>query len=88
MPILQVSGLSIWVGNRVGIWKTIIKKGFLNLRNPLVFVARTTGLDAPTYEVIVKLCDEQELGIAEWVRDAIEIKLSQGENQGDEITEG
>jgi hypothetical protein len=41
-----------------------------------------------TYEAIVKLCDEQELGIAEWVRDAIEVKLSQGENQGDQITEG
>ena len=39
------------------------------------------------YEAIVKLCDEQELGIAEWVRDAIEIKLSQGENQVDQITE-
>jgi len=39
------------------------------------------------YEAIVKLCDEQELGIAEWVRDAIEIKLSQGENKGDQVTQ-
>ena len=41
-----------------------------------------------TYEAIVALCDEQELSLAEWVRDAIEIKLSQGNaNQGNHITE-
>jgi len=46
-------------------------------------------LKQETYEAIVTLCDEQEVGIAEWVRDAIEIKLSQGNgNQGDQITEG
>ena len=41
-----------------------------------------------TYEAIVKLCDEQELAIAEWVREAIEMKMSQGNgNQDDKITE-
>ena len=40
------------------------------------------------YKAITELCDEKELAIAEWVREAIEIKLSQGENQGDQITEG
>ena len=41
-----------------------------------------------TYEAIVGLCDEKELAIAEWVRNAIEIKLSQGNrNQCDQITE-
>ena len=29
------------------------------------------------YEAIATLCDEQELSIAEWVRDAIEMQLSQ-----------
>ena len=41
-----------------------------------------------TYEAIVELCDKKELAIAEWVRDAIQLKLSQGENQVDQITEG
>ena len=41
-----------------------------------------------TYEAIVELCDVKELAIAEWVRDAIQLKLSQGENQVDQITEG
>lgn len=30
-----------------------------------------------TYQAIATLCDEQELSIAEWVRDAIEMQLSQ-----------
>ena len=30
-----------------------------------------------TYSEIVDLCDEQELSVSQWVRDAIEMKMSQ-----------
>ena len=46
-------------------------------------------VEQETYEEIVTLCNEQELSISQWIRDAIEMKLSQlHENQNQQTTSG
>ena len=44
--------------------------------------SRQLGIPVPeeVYQKIVSLCDEQEVAVAQWVRGAIELKMTQGDN--------